>query len=124
MDDQNNPDSQQNPSQKSGNWKFTFLGGMSEIGPSDDNQAKLPQTFANQESFPLALSQVGDRVKILGFKTQEMVNQFHARGLTPGSELQVISRTPIGSVIVAVQDYYIGLGSAMANQILVTDSEH
>ena len=69
----------------------------------------------------LATVTVGDRVRIVALNGDANA-RLMAMGLMPGVVLQVVSCTPNGSVIVALQDQRLGLGAEMAQQIQVVDA--
>ena len=110
-------------------WGFTFLGGTSNIerleGNSTENMEESPKSeSASPASFPLFRANVGDRVRIVGIIDKGGINQLLSLGLTPGNELTIISRTPSGSIVVALQNNRIGLGANMTHTILVTEAMH
>ena len=49
-----------------------------------------------------------------------MEHELKQMSLTLGSEVQVISKTKSGSVIVCLQDEQIGLGAGMTERVMVT----
>lgn len=102
-------------------WKFTFFGETSEIWQSKEDSEKFYQKAKNQTSFPLAMAKVGDRVWIVGFRGKGNISHLLSLGLTPKTEMKVVSCTSSGSVIVAVQDNHLGLRASIAQDILVTD---
>ncbi len=69
----------------------------------------------------LATVMVGDRVRIVALNGDANA-RLMAMGLMPGVVLQVVSCTPNGSVIVALQDQRLGLGAEMAQHIQVVDA--
>ena len=107
-------------------WGFTFIGGTPEKPGEQRNKVKsFPESIQNKlmrkQVFPLSTTQVGDRVVITQILSgQNMAHRLSQMGLTKGSEVQVISKTTSGSVIICIQDEQIGLGAGMANQVMVT----
>ncbi len=107
-------------------WGFTFIGGTPEKLGEDGNRDKLARPVAenqlmSEQLFPLSSTQIGDRVVLAQILSgQNMAHHLRKMGLTLGSEVQVISKTRSGSVIICIQDEQIGLGSGMANQVMVT----
>ena len=97
-------------------WGFTFFGG------TDTHKVQssiAPHT--NQTSFPLTMANVGDRVWIVELNGEDgFARRLMDMGLTLGCELQIVSRTSSGSVVVGIQDNRIGLGAEMARQVIVT----
>ncbi len=71
----------------------------------------------------LSQTQKGDRVRIIKIDPIVSTNQLSQMGFFPGADLQVLSCTASGSVMVIIQDETIGIGSALANLIWVTASE-
>jgi ferrous iron transport protein A len=72
-------------------------------------------------SFSINNSRGGDRVWIVSLSSNSDNPYLLSLGLTPGTELQIISRTKSGSVIVAYNDNRIGLGAEIAHTIFVTN---
>ncbi|MBR8836548.1 MAG: ferrous iron transport protein A [Stigonema ocellatum SAG 48.90 = DSM 106950] len=98
--------------------KFTFFNetciqpsNAGEVNVSEDGLLLLSQT------------QKGDRVRIINLDSIININQLSQMGFLPGAELQVLSRTASGSVMVMIFGEMIGIGEAIANQIWVTASE-
>ena len=106
-------------------WAFTFVGETAEKRNEGGNRTKYAPELTQNElkidrAFPLSATQVGDRViinQILSGKNT--IHSLSNMGLTLGSEVQVISKTKSGSVIVCTQDEQIGLDAGMANQVMV-----
>ncbi len=104
-------------SEKSQAWNFTYFGGTVSKQGSKRSQAN----FVSERVFPLSTTQVGDRVVIQQIQSGDnMLNSLRKIGLTLGSEVQVISKTKSGSIIMCIKDKQIGLGTGMANQVMVT----
>ena len=107
-------------------WGFTFIGGTPEKLEEEGNRDKLARLVAqnqlmSERLFPLSTTQIGDRVVLAQILSgQNMAHRLSQMGLTLGSEVQVISKTTSGSVIICIQDEQIGLGAGMANQVMVT----
>ena len=108
-------------------WGFTFIGGTPEkLVGEERNQVKSPpespqNKLMRKQLFPLSSTQIGDRVVLAQILSgQNMEHQLRQMGLTLGSEVQVISKTTSGSVIICIQDEQVGLGAGMANQVMVT----
>jgi ferrous iron transport protein A len=106
-------------------WGFTFLGGNLE-------REALPTYGAEDREFgetvnlepsvmPLAKAQVGDRRSIVRLRgNHHTIQHLHHMGFCPGAEVQVISRSFNGSVIVTIGDTRLGLGARMAQQVMVS----
>ncbi len=73
-----------------------------------------------EQCIPLAATQVGDRVWVVGFRGNDGINRLLSLGLIPGMELKVVTCSPEGSVLVTVGDSCFSLGAGMAQKILVT----
>lgn len=73
--------------------------------------------------FPLSTMQVGDRVRIVSLNCGDSNGRLMSLGLMPNVVLEIVSCTPTGSVIVALQDQRLGLSADMAQQIQVIDAE-
>ncbi|MGG6295573.1 FeoA family protein [Leptolyngbya sp. AN02str] len=82
---------------------------------------RLAETKRAPKGMPLSVMQTGDRVQIVSLNCGDANNRFIGMGLMPGVELEVISCTSTGSVIVALQDQRLGLGFKMAQRIRVID---
>ena len=102
--------------EKSTLWQgFKFFCGDSG-GKSNDNPTR--SNFVESDDIIL-LSQVisGGIVSIVEILPIDCVEDLKNMGLLPGKEIQVISRTTTGSVIVISQNQRIGLGKDMAINI-------
>ncbi|MDJ0532584.1 MAG: FeoA family protein [Xenococcaceae cyanobacterium MO_207.B15] len=106
-------------------WKFTFLGGTPEKEVEQGNRAEFAPELTESEwrmkqVFPLSATKVGDRVVINQILSGKgMIHRLSQMGLTLGLEVQVISKTKSGSVIIGIRSEQIGLGAAMAHQVMV-----
>ena len=99
-------------------WEFTFIG---ETPTKPDRQGNSCSQLGMQQVFTLSSSQVGDRVVIQQIQTEKsMLHRLNSMGLTLGSEGEVISKTTGGSVIICIQGEEIGLGTAMADRVMLT----
>ncbi|MDJ0673835.1 MAG: FeoA family protein [Calothrix sp. MO_167.B42] len=98
-------------------WEFTFVGETpTKPNKRGNNQGELGM----QQVFPLSTTKVGDRLVITQIQSgRSMVYRLNNMGLTVGCEVQVISKTTSGSVIIRIQDKEIGLGTAMADRVMV-----
>ncbi len=99
-------------------WKFDFFNESSE---GLINMDEVRATVNDNNSYPLSQTTVGQKVWLIGFEGKGGINRLLGMGLTPGVQLQIISAQPSGSVLVAIEDNRIGVGSGMANKILVSD---
>ncbi len=74
-----------------------------------------------KQLFPLSTTQIGDRVVLAQILSgQNLEHRLSQMGLTLGSEVQIISKTKSGSVIIYIQDEQIGLGAGLAERVMVT----
>ncbi|HAA32047.1 MAG TPA: ferrous iron transport protein A [Cyanobacteria bacterium UBA8553] len=117
----------ENGQKKPRGWGFAFFGGTPERPWEEADSQEIVSKATDRESgavapFPLALSNVGDRVWVVGIQDKEVISRLLALRLTPGTELAIVSRSPSGSVIVAFQDKQIGLGANIVHKILVTNA--
>jgi ferrous iron transport protein A len=95
-------------------WKFKFYG-------ETPDPTVQPDLTPSVSAFPLSQAQTGMTVWIVGFQEKKGMSRLLGMGLTPGTALKILSTQPSGSVVVAIADNRLGLGSAMAHQIMVTD---
>ncbi|MBF2027957.1 MAG: ferrous iron transport protein A [Oscillatoriales cyanobacterium C42_A2020_001] len=112
--------------------KFTYVSQSTEKTIDDDSQlssiSEKVDSGANgrkdEAVYPrlrsLAESSIGDRVCVVSLDCGEANYRLMAMGLTPGTNLQVISSTLSGSVIVALQEQRFGLGAEIAQRIHVS----
>lgn len=96
-----------------GSWRFAFIGGT--YRPFTPAEAT-----ANLSVKKLINAKVGDRFWITSLGNLSHNLDLLSLGLSPGTEFQVISFTPNGSVIVASGKNHIGLGANLANSISIT----
>ncbi|HHP7230892.1 MAG TPA: FeoA family protein [Xenococcaceae cyanobacterium] len=103
-------------------WEFTFVGGTLEETGATQNQAQFTSDFSQESVFPLAMAGIGDRLLVEQILHREKDLKYHLSrvGLILGSQVQVVSKTNSGSVIIWIQDEQIGLGAIMANQVMVS----
>jgi len=96
---------------------FQSLENTSDAGKA---VARSPQGSAMPMDLRISEATAGDRVQITELQCGEGNSRLIAMGLMPGTEVEIVSRTPSGSVIVSINDDRIGLSSQMASQIYVT----
>lgn len=103
------------PSQQWWGFKF-FCGNSSE----ELNQNSTISNFVKSDDIiPLSQARSGDIVLIVELLPISCIEDLRKMGFLPGKEIQIISRTTTGSVIVLLQNQSIGLGKDMAKSILV-----
>ena len=123
----NKPNHRKKTARRRQRWGFTYIGGTPETLGEERNQDKVEQPVAQnqlmgEQLFPLSTTQIGDRVLITQILSgQNLEHRLSQMGLTLGSEVQVISKTKSGSVVICIQDKQIGLGAGMANQVMVSN---
>lgn len=110
----------QNQTRKGPKWGFTFFGGSDEGGQKLKNLAKLDEESGDGLSFPLSKAKVSDRLWIVVSREREDQGHLLGMGLNPGKEIEVISKAPGGSVIVAIQNKCIGVDGRMASKIMTS----
>jgi ferrous iron transport protein A len=101
---------------RTGNWQgFTFF--CNGFDP-DKTQSQEPGAI-DDDVFPLSDTQIGDVLCIIQLQLKSSVKYLLKIGIFPGAELQVVSRSNTGSIIVTLQGKSVGLGADMAASILV-----
>jgi ferrous iron transport protein A len=76
------------------------------------------------QSYPLSEVQTGDRLRVVSLNCGDSNPRLMAMGLMPGTEVQVISHTRTGSVILAFGQNRLGLGADLTPHIQVAIPEH
>lgn len=79
----------------------------------------LSNSLNSDEIICLSQTQVGDIYTIIKIYPTSCAQDLQDMGFIPEKQIQVISRTPTGSVIVILESENIGLGKDVANTILV-----
>lgn len=104
--------------EKSTSWQgFKFFCGDS--GGDLNQNSSVPNFLESDDIIPLSQARAGDIISIVEILPIDCVEELQNMGLLPGIEIQVISRTTTGSVIVLSKNQRIGLGKDMAKSILV-----
>lgn len=120
MDVGHGQNQRQHQQRKGPGWGFKFFGGGRKMGPELNLAEIYEEESADGLSFPLASAQIGDRLWIVGLRSKGDKGRLLGMGLHPGAEIEVISTTPGGSVIVAIQNNRIGVDGGMAKKIAVS----
>ena len=111
MKDNDSLDNNNSNSPETGKWSgFKFFCGFQSQKldlKSDDNLISLSKT------------EVGDVVCIVEIEPIECIDYLLNMGFTVGTELQIVSTTRTGSVVVNLNDKCLGLGADMARSIFV-----
>ena len=107
--------------EKSTSWQgFKFFCGDS--GERLNRNSRIPNFLESDDIIPLSEVRAGEIVLIVELLLIDCVKDLQNMGFSPGIEIQVISRTTTGSVIVLLDNQQIGLGKDMAINILVKKS--
>jgi Fe2+ transport system protein FeoA len=94
-------------------WPMTFVGGAIAA-----DHVTLPEEDASRS---VASAAVGDRLTIQAVKGDpSTVKQLQRLGLRSGRTITVLSCAESGSVIVAGPQGNVGLGAAIARQVIIT----
>lgn len=95
-------------------WSFIFISG---------EENSITKEVISDSSFVLLSSRnIGDRLAIAQIRCREDLKKRLAElGFAIGSNIEIISRTARGSVIVQTQNKKVGLGAVLANNILATN---
>ena len=97
--------------------KFVFVGNNS-VDYSFDTTRQLHQNPNN--SF-LDRTQIGSTIAIEGiYASKNITRQLNNLGLISGKIVKVISKTSNGSVVIELMNSSIGIGTEIAQQIVVT----
>jgi len=98
-------------------WNFIFISG--------EEDAITKEMISDRSSVPLSTRNIGDRLAIAQISCKEDLKQRLAElGFAIGSNIEVISRTARGSVIVQTETEKVGLGAVLANNILATNQRN
>ena len=124
MDKEYEDRSKYNVGKKQKGWGFTFLGESNYIELKEENNYHTIKENYQQvieTNFPLTQAKRGDRLQIITINAiGEMARRLKKMGLVVGVELEVISNSSSGSVIVTVGNQNIGLGLNPASNIIVS----
>ncbi|MEM9922724.1 MAG: FeoA family protein [Cyanobacteria bacterium P01_D01_bin.50] len=102
----------------SGQWQgFKFFCGDS--GEELYKNSTISNFSESNDIIPLSQARAGDIVLIVTLINIGCVEDLRNMGFLPQKEIQVISRTSTGSVVVVLENQRIGLGKDMAKSILV-----
>lgn len=93
------------------------------LGISGHNQeAPAEAEISENSGFLLSEGRPGQQLWVRGFRGKEGMSRLLAMGITPGSQVQILSRQGSGSVVVAIADNRLGLGAGLASRVLVTET--
>ncbi|MEO1372978.1 MAG: ferrous iron transport protein A [Cyanobacteria bacterium J06635_10] len=102
----------------SGQWQgFKFFCGDS--GEELYENSTISNFSESNDIIPLSQARAGNIVLIVKLLNIGCVEDLRNMGFLPQKEIQVISRTTTGSVVVVLENQRIGLGKDMAKSILV-----
>lgn len=111
----------------SGWQRFTYINDSSTIWGDPKKAASrvqhLGESCVTMTALSLDSTQTGDRIRVVSLGCGDANNRLMGMGLMPGVELVVVSKTVSGSVVVALREHRIGLGSDMAQYIQVVRAE-
>lgn len=123
-DDDRRADKHSEDSNCSGWQQFMYINDSSTTwGNSQKTPSKgdgLGRSPVHLAELSLDNTQTGDRIRVVSLGCGDANNRLMGMGLMPGVELVVVSKTVSGSVVVALREHRIGLGSDMAQCIQVT----
>ncbi|MEO0968564.1 MAG: FeoA family protein [Cyanobacteria bacterium J06639_18] len=85
-----------------------------------DEEKDINQESENQSFSVLRNAAVGDRLWIVKITDKAVNSSILAMGLVPGTELEIISETPSGSIIISIGNMRIGLDADITEKIIVT----
>lgn len=95
-------------------WKFTYISTTNSY-----SDRHCPNNLeVSLDRYPLSSAKIGYWVAIDQIP-KHISYLFQDLKLIPGQEVEIISRTVNGSVIIRIGEEQIGLGAEIANQILV-----
>jgi len=97
---------------------YDYIGDSSSL----DSQEEAASERLDVNAFLLSEAQPGQQVWVKGFQGKGGISRLLAMGITPGSQLQILSHQGSGSVVVAIADNRLGLGAGLASRVLVTDT--
>jgi Fe2+ transport system protein FeoA len=96
--------------------KFTFF--------SEPPKIERPTAMGSSEQlFHLSEARIGDRVRVTTLCNLQSNHYLSSLGCVIDAEMQIISHSPSGSVIVILGEKQVGLGAAIAHSIVVTRLE-
>lgn len=95
-------------------WNLVFISGEED---------SITEEVISESSYViLSTRNIGDRLAIAQIRCKEDLKKKLAKlGFAIGSNIEIISRTARGSVIVQTQNKKVGLGAMLANNILATN---
>lgn len=97
---------------------FDYLGASAVSAATEPGY--LPEQEGFSRGFPLSEGQPGMELSVVGFQGEGSIKRLLAMGIVPGSQLQILSRQPSGSVVVAIADNRLGLGATLAARVIVS----
>jgi len=107
-------------------WAFTYIGGNLEreaLPISADESDPLGVEIPESSAFPLSKAEVGDRLCVTQMQGRcAAIRALQSNGLCCGAKIRVDSRQASGSVVVTVGGARLGLGAAVARQVMVSSA--
>ncbi|MEM9449166.1 MAG: FeoA family protein [Cyanobacteria bacterium P01_E01_bin.6] len=111
---------QNNPLDREENWRFTYIGGTDSCSNHRDEHDEYRSPPNGSSPIRLSEAMAGTVLKIVGYSgNDENMQNLANIGISPGTDVHVISHTPSGSVIISVDEKQIGFGANVAAQIHV-----
>ena len=97
--------------------RFVFVGSKAQNGQIlSDSDLSL----GDRDCLFLCNTEIGDCVAIAKIKTDRNTQKYlYQLGLKPGVKIEVVSKTTTDSIVIAVKDWYIGLGSTITQKVIV-----
>ncbi|MDJ1172732.1 FeoA family protein [Roseofilum capinflatum] len=95
---------------------FDYLG----VSSSQDEPAASEMT--EESGFLLSEGRPGQQLWVREFRGKGGISRLLAMGITPGSQVQILSCQGSGSVVVAIADNRLGLGAGLASRVVVTET--
>ncbi|MDJ1170334.1 FeoA family protein [Roseofilum sp. BLCC_M154] len=97
-------------------------GHYDSLGVNASPEAPAELEISENSGFLLSEGRPGQQVWVRGFREKGGISRLLAMGITPGSQLQILSRQGSGSVVVAIADNRLGLGAGLASRVIVTET--
>lgn len=102
------------------NWSFTYIGGTDSCSNHSDGNDEYRSPSSGSSPIRLSEAMAGTVLKIVGYSgNDETMQNLASIGISPGTDVQVISHTSNGSVILSADERQIGFGANVAAQIHV-----
>lgn len=101
--------------------RFVFVGSRAK---NEQILSSSDLSLTHPDCLFLCNTKIGDRIVIAKIKTDRNTKKYlHQLGLKSGLAIEVVSKTTTDSIVVAINDRYIGLGSAITQKVIVSLSK-